>query len=67
MTALRITYLIHTFADWLKHRRELNEIRQLDRGEFDRIAADLEISSMIDQRANHLQLPAVYASSLYNL
>ena len=41
----RITYLIKTFADWLKHRRELNEIRQLDRGEFDRIAADLEISS----------------------
>ena len=41
----RITYLIKTFADWLKHRRELNEIRQLDRFEFDRIAADLEISS----------------------
>src|SRR5215831_5285396 len=41
----RITYLINTFADWLKHRRELNEIRQLDRAEFDRIAADLEISS----------------------
>jgi len=34
-----------TFADWLKHRRELNEIRQLDPFEFDRIAADLEISS----------------------
>src|ERR1700751_2350609 len=41
----RITSLIDTFADWLKHRRELNEIRQLGRGEFDRIAADLEISS----------------------
>ena len=41
----RITYLINTFSDWLKHRRELNEIRQLDRGEFNRIAADLEISS----------------------
>ena len=40
----RITYLIETFADWLKHRRELHEIRQLDRAEFDRIAADLEIS-----------------------
>lgn len=40
-----VTSLIGTFADWLKHRRELNEIRQLDRGEFDRIAADLEISS----------------------
>ena len=41
----RITYLINTVADWLKHRRELNEVRQLDRFEFDRIAADLEISS----------------------
>jgi hypothetical protein len=40
-----VTFLINTFADWVKHRRELNEIRQLDRGEFDRIAADLEISS----------------------
>ena len=41
----RVTALIDTFADWLKHRRELNEIRQLDRTEFDRIAADLDISS----------------------
>ena len=41
----RITCLINTFADWLKHRRELNQVRQLDRFEFDRIAADLEISS----------------------
>jgi uncharacterized protein YjiS (DUF1127 family) len=41
----RVSFLIDTFADWLKHRRELNEMRQLDRTEFDRIAADLEISS----------------------
>jgi hypothetical protein len=41
----RVTFLIDTFADWLKHHRELNEMRQLDRAEFDRIAADLEISS----------------------
>ncbi len=40
----RVTLLIDTFADWLKHRRELNEMRQMDRAEFDRIAADLEIS-----------------------
>jgi len=40
----RVTALIDTFADWLKHRRELNEIRRLDRAEFDRIAADLDIS-----------------------
>jgi hypothetical protein len=38
-------YLIDGFADWLKRRRELNEMRQLDRAEFDRIAADLEISA----------------------
>ncbi len=40
----RVTLLIDTFANWLKHRRELNEMRQMDRAEFDRIAADLEIS-----------------------
>ena len=40
----RVDFLINTFADWLKHRREFNEMRQLDRAEFDRIAADLEIS-----------------------
>jgi len=50
----RVTSLISTFADWLKHRRELNEIRQLDRGEFDRIAADLEISSFdLDELVRH--------------
>lgn len=36
--------LIESFASWLKHRRELNEIRQLDRSEFDRIANDLRVS-----------------------
>jgi len=40
----RVEYLIDTFADWLKHRRELNEMRQLDREDFDRIATDLRIS-----------------------
>src|SRR5262249_13737281 len=40
----RVTFLIDTFADWLKHRRELDELRRLDRAEFDRIAADLEVS-----------------------
>lgn len=50
----RVTSLIGTFADWLKHRRELNEIRRLDRGEFDRIAADLEISSSdLDELVRH--------------
>ena len=36
--------LIDSFASWLKHRRELNEMRQLDRADFDRIASDLRIS-----------------------
>jgi hypothetical protein len=36
--------LINTFNDWLKHRRELNELRQLDRSEFDRIASELRVS-----------------------
>lgn len=49
MTTHRETYptvefLIGKFADWLKHRRELNEMRRLDRTEFDLIASDLRIS-----------------------
>jgi len=37
----RLTY---TFGDWLKHRRELNEMRQLNTSEFERIAVDLRVS-----------------------
>ena len=36
--------LTHMFGDWLKHRRELNEMRQLNTSEFDRIACDLRVS-----------------------
>ena len=36
--------LIHVFGDWLKHRRELREMRELNTSEFDRIADDLRIS-----------------------
>lgn len=36
--------LIESFANWLKHRREMNEMRQLDRADFDRIANDLRIA-----------------------
>ncbi len=36
--------LINVFSDWLKHRRELSEIRQLNTLEFDRIASDLRVS-----------------------
>jgi len=40
----RLELVISTFADWLKHRREMREMRELDRGEFDRIASDLRVS-----------------------
>jgi len=36
--------LIGTFAGWLTHRRELNELHQIDRAELDRIAGDLQVS-----------------------
>lgn len=36
--------LIDSFASWLKHRREINEMRQLDRADFGRIASDLRIA-----------------------
>ena len=37
--------LIESFASWLKHRRELNEMRQLDRADFDRAAAVSAVSA----------------------
>jgi hypothetical protein len=40
----RVEMLINSFADWLKHRRDLSEIRQMDTVEFDRIASDLRVS-----------------------
>jgi uncharacterized protein YjiS (DUF1127 family) len=40
----RLEQLIGTFAGWLTHRRELNELRQLDQAEFERIAGDLQVS-----------------------
>jgi hypothetical protein len=36
--------LIDSFAAWLKHRRELSEMRALGRANLDRIASDLRIS-----------------------
>ena len=38
----RVQFLIDTFAQWLRHRRELSELRQLDRDDFERIAMDLD-------------------------
>ena len=36
--------LFGTFSDWLKQRRELNELRQLNTSEFERIATELRVS-----------------------
>lgn len=36
--------LTQTFCEWLNHRRELNELRQLGPAEFDRVASDLQVS-----------------------
>ena len=49
MTAQDLPYpglrqLVDTFTSWLQYRREMNEIRQMDRGDFERIAEDLRIS-----------------------
>jgi len=40
----RVTFLVSAFSDWLKRRRELNELCQIERGEFDRIAHDLRVT-----------------------
>ncbi len=50
MTAQReiyptVEFLIGKFADWLRHRRELSEIRRMNRTDFDAIARDLRVSS----------------------
>ena len=46
--------LINTFGDWLKHRRELNELRQLNTSDFDRIAGDLRVSpGDLDELVRH--------------
>jgi hypothetical protein len=37
--------LIDVFGDWLKHRREMREMRDLDARTFEDIARDLRISS----------------------
>ena len=39
-----IEHLITTFSGWLKHRREMSDIRQLSSSEFDRIASELKVS-----------------------
>ena len=40
-----VDLVIETFGDWLKHRRELKEMREMDDASFNQIAGDLRISS----------------------
>ena len=53
----RVESLINTFAGWLRHRRDLSEIRRMDTTEFDRIADDLRVSpgdlDMLVRRGPH--------------
>ena len=35
---------INLFCDWLKHQQELRELRDMNIGDFDRIARDLSVS-----------------------
>jgi hypothetical protein len=67
--------LLPQLYDWtmqLRIRRLYDEIRSIEsemeaRGpEFDASTLNTKLNE-IDQRANHLQLPTVYASSLYTL
>ena len=37
--------IIDSFGDWLKHRREMKEMREMDAVNFGQIASDLRISS----------------------
>jgi len=39
-----VEYLIDKFAAWLKYRRDLSEIRRMNRADFDLIAHDLRLS-----------------------
>ena len=40
-----VDLVIETFGDWLKHRRELKEMCEMDDASSDQIASDLRISS----------------------
>ena len=40
----RVEMLINTFADWLRHRQDLSDIRQMDTTEFNHIAGDLRVT-----------------------
>jgi hypothetical protein len=41
----RVEFLINAFSRWLEHRRQLSEMRQMDRTNFEQIASDLRLST----------------------
>ncbi|ANW05054.1 hypothetical protein [Bradyrhizobium icense] len=40
-----VNRMVDIFGEWLKHRRELREMRELDAANFGQIASDLRMSS----------------------
>jgi hypothetical protein len=40
-----VSHMIDIFGDWLKHRRELREMRQMDAANFGQTAGELRMSS----------------------
>jgi len=40
-----VSHMIDVFGDWLKHRRELRELREVDAAYLGQIASDLRMSS----------------------
>jgi uncharacterized protein YjiS (DUF1127 family) len=49
-----VQFLVDTFARWLQQRRDMNELRRMDRSDFDRIAEDLRISPHdLDELVRH--------------
>lgn len=40
-----VSLVIDTFGEWLKHRRELKEMRDMDAANFGQIASELRLSS----------------------
>ena len=40
-----VSLVVDTFGEWLKHRRELKEMHEMDAANFGRIASELRMSS----------------------
>ena len=40
-----VSRMVDIFGEWLKHRRELREMREMDAANFNQIASDLRMSS----------------------